>query len=182
MIGHRLFRRDQQGGRPVADLTGQRCGDPSALGQRRQLRHLLQTAATTRTLVYLDACQWADLGVEPALVDGPDGPLVTLEGEDLHVLAGEVPLLGDHLGTPELGHLLGAVAIHPAGRAAERIFVAERLGGLEGQTDGDHAHVLHAAGHHQVLHAGHDAHRREAHGLLTRTALAIHGGAGDGLG
>ena len=57
----------------------------------------------------------------------------------------------------------------------------EGPGRLEGQADGDHAHVLYAAGHHQVLQPGHDAHRREAHGLLPRTALAVDGRTRDRL-
>ena len=60
--------------------------------------------------------------------------------------------------------------------------MAVRDRSLEGQPDGDHAHVLDAAGDHQVLHAGPDAHCGEAHGLLAGPALAVDGGAGDGLG
>ena len=51
-----------------------------------------------------------------------------LDRELLHVLAGDVPLLGDHLGAAELRDLLVAVARHPARRPGERVGEAELLG------------------------------------------------------
>ena len=67
-----------------------------------------------RALVVVEPVERRDLGLEAALGAGPDGPLVRLDGERLHVLAGDVPLLGDHLGAAELADLAVAVALHPA--------------------------------------------------------------------
>jgi len=43
---------------------------------------------------------------------------------------------------------------------------------------GNHGHVLHTGGHDEVLRTGQHALRREVHGLLGRTALAVDGHAG----
>ena len=86
-----------------------------------------------------------DLGVEAALGPGPDGPLVRLDRERLHVLAGDVPLLGDHLGRAELADLLRAVAGHPTLGPRERVVEAELLADEHRRRDGDLRHLLHAA-------------------------------------
>jgi len=49
-------------------------------------------------------------------------------------------------------------------------------------TDRDLAHLLDPAGHNQIVHAGHDSLSREMNCLLSRSALAIHCGAGHVLG
>ncbi len=46
--------------------------------------------------------QGDDLVFEPALGDGPGGPIVGLEGEPVHRLAADVPALGDGLGRQAL--------------------------------------------------------------------------------
>ena len=71
-------------------------------------------------LVGGDALERHDLALEATLVGGLGGPAVALEGEDLHVLAGDAPLLGDQVGAAELADLLVAVAVQPALRAGER--------------------------------------------------------------
>ena len=45
-----------------------------------------------------------DLALEPALVGGPRGVLLAAGAERVEVLAGEVPLVGDHLGGDALRH------------------------------------------------------------------------------
>ena len=92
-----------------------------------------------------DVAERRDLALEAPLVDRADRALVALEREALHVLARDVPLLGDHLGAAELRHLLRAVARDPALRARERIREAERLRERHRRRDRDRAHVLHAA-------------------------------------
>ena len=91
------------------------------------------------------------------------------------------------LGATELADLLAAVALDPALGGRERVLDLGVADGFvthdaHGRPDGDHAHVLHAAGDDHVLHARHDAHGSEADVLLARSALAVDGDAGDGFG
>ena len=123
-----------------------------------------------------------DLGVEAALGAGPDGPLVGLDRERLHVVAGDVPLLGDHLGRAELADLLRAVAGHPALGARERVVEAELLADEHGRGDRDLRHLLDAAGDDDVHRPRQHRLGREVDGLLGRAALAVDGGAGHVLG
>ena len=81
--------------------------------------------------------------LEAALGAGPQGPLVALDGEGLHVLAGDVPLLGDHLGAAELADLLVAVAgltqpVEPANGSRE----AELLGHASSPTRSGSWHMF----------------------------------------
>jgi hypothetical protein len=108
---------------------------------------------------------------------------VRLVGEPLHVLAGQVPVAGDHLGAVELGDLGVAVAARPARGAGEgALGEAERRGGGHRRRDRDLRHVLHAARHDQVGRPGQDGLRGEVHGLLRGAALPVDGDAGDLLG
>src|SRR3546814_571995 len=122
------------------------------------------------------------LALEAALRPGPEGPLVALHRERLHLVAADGPALGDHLGAAELADLTVAVALHPARRAGERVVEAEV--GREGhrRADGDHRHLLDATRHDDVVHARHHRLRREVDGLLGRPALPVDGGAGHVLG
>jgi hypothetical protein len=133
-------------------------------------------------LVVVEPAQRGDLGLEAALGPGPQRPLVALDGEDLHVLPTDVPLLGDELGAPELADLPVAVAGHPALAAGERVLEAERGGERHGAADRDLGHLLHAAGHDDVVHAGHHGLGGEVDGLLGGAALAVDRGARDVLG
>ncbi len=81
--------------------------------------------------------------------------LVGGQRELLHLLAADVPLLGDHLGGAELADLLVAVPRLPAGRLGERRGEAVLLADQHRRRDRDGAHVLHAAGDDEVLGAGH---------------------------
>ena len=104
------------------------------------------------------------------------------EGEYLHCVARDVPLVGDHLGRFDLVHLLVAVTGEPARRGVERAVEAIFLARDHGRHDGDLVHRLAAAGHHQVLSAAHHALRREMHRLLRGAALPVNGHAGHFLG
>ena len=61
-----------------------------------------------------------DLVVEAALVGGLLGPLLALGAEGVEVLAGEAPLVGDHLGRDALRHEAADVGVAHADRRAER--------------------------------------------------------------
>ena len=97
-------------------------------------------------------------------------------------LAADVPLLGDHLRAAELGDLLVAVPLQPAGRLGERRGEAVLLGDQHRRRDRDGGHVLQSAGDDEVLGAGHDALGGEVHGLLRRAALPVDGHARDVVG
>ena len=103
-----------------------------------------------------------------------------LDGERLHVLAGDVPLLGDHLGAAELDDLLVAVARRPS--------PATRRTGRRSRAARATSHRRARSGSCSC-----SARRRrrrgrcvpaitrlggEVHGLLRRAALAVDGGAG----
>ena len=70
----------------------------------------------------------------------------------------------------------------PAGRLGERRGEAVLLADDHRRRDRDGAHVLHAAGDHEVLGAGHDALGGEVHRLLGRAALPVDGHAGHVVG
>ena len=178
-----LLGRHQQGGSTVADLAGHRRGDPAPFCQGRKGRHLLERCVAPRALVHCQPGDRHDLGVEATFVDGGYRPLVAGQGEVLHRLAGDVPLLGDHLGPGELGRRPGCRSDRPI-RSSRGTGFSNPRGSAGGPCvgDGHHGHVLNPTGHHQVVHPGHRRHRREAHGLLSRAALAIDGHPGYGLG
>ncbi len=104
------------------------------------------------------------------------------EREGLHVLAADVPLLGDHLGRAELADLLVAIARLPSGRLGERSREAVLVSDQHRGGDRDGAHVLQAAGDDEVLRSGHHALGGEVHRLLRRAALAVDRHAGHVVG
>jgi hypothetical protein len=170
---------DQQGGGAVGDLAGQGGGDPATLAQRLEPGHLLQGGVGARALVFADAVVGGDLPGEVAVLDGAQRALVAGQGVALHLGAADVPLLGDHVGRPELGDLLGAVAGPPADRADERV---AGNGHSHRGADRDHAHVLHAARDYEIRGAAEHGLGGEVHRLLGRAALPVHGDAGHRLG
>ena len=114
--------------------------------------------------------------------DGGERPLVTGQREPLHILPGDVPLLGDHLRTAELRDLLVAVALQPelglVGRAGEPELVADD----HCRGDRDLAHVLDATGEDQIGSAGHDRLCAKGNRLLAGAALPVDGDAGNLFG
>ena len=103
-----------------------------------------------------------DLLVEAALGAGTQRALVRLDRERLHVVAGDVPLLRDHLRAAELRDLLRAVARFPARRPAERVLEAVLLAREHRRADRDRAHVLHAARDDEIGRARHHAPARRS--------------------
>ena len=113
-----------------------------------------------------------DLVLEAALGGGPGGPLVALGREGVELLAGDAPLVGDHLGPDALADqaaLLG-VAGHHAGPEGVAELAHDR--GAHGRA----GHALDAGGDHDVVGAGHDALGGEVERLLGGAALAVDGG------
>src|SRR5262249_24313785 len=118
-----------------------------------------------------------DLALEPSLGCRAQCTLVRLDRELLHVVAAEVPFLGDHLGRTELADFLRAVPAHPAFTAAERIVEPELLARGHGRRDRDERHLLHATGDDDVTPTREHRLRGEVHRLLRGTALTIDGRA-----
>ena len=111
---------------------GDRGGDPAAGRQRLQAGHLLQRRLA-RALVGGEVCPSGratgsiSSAKRPSAIAGPRA-LVGREGELLHLLAADVPLLGDHLGRAELADLLVAVPL-AASRATRRTAWRSRTAG-----------------------------------------------------
>ena len=117
-----------------------------------------------------------DLVVEAALGGGALGALLALGAEGVELLAGDAPLVGDHLGRDALGHEAGIgvagedlVAERDRARGHRR---AHRRGG----------HDLDAGGDGDVVGTGDHALGGEVGGLLGRAALAVDRGGGHRLG
>jgi NAD(P)H-dependent flavin oxidoreductase YrpB (nitropropane dioxygenase family) len=168
--------RDEQGGGAVGDLAGQGGGDPAACAQRLEGGHLVQGGVAAGALVLGHVLIRDDLGAERAVVDRADGSLVAGQGVALHLGAADPPLVRDQVRGAELGDLLGAVPLAPA------LAVGEGAFGAHGGTDGDLAHVLHAARHDQAGGAAEHGLGGEVHRLLGRAALPVDGDAGYRLG
>ena len=142
-----------------------------------QCRHLLQRRLA-RTLVGAEAVDLDDLVLEVAGADRRLRALVAGQRVLLHLLAGDVPLLGDQLRAAELRDLLIAVAMQPALRFVGRRGEPELLADDHRRRDRDLAHVLHAACHDQVGGARHDRLCAKGNRLLAGTALAVDGDTG----
>ncbi len=97
----------------VGDLAGQRRRQPATFGQCGQPGHLLQ-GGVPRPLVEPEVVDRDDLVVEVPRADRRQRPLVARQSEPLHLLAGQIPALGDQFRTPELRDLLVTVAVLPA--------------------------------------------------------------------
>ncbi len=184
--GGGLARRDQHGRCAVVDRTGVAGGDVpldlrETLGEGRvvvgglEAGEDLDAAGGAYALVARDAVEGRDLGVEAAGVPGLGGLVVGGDGEGVHPLPGERPLGGDQLGADALRNESLKVAGGDAG--AEGVRAGRHVG-----PHGHPAHRLDPAGDDEIVRPGHDALRGEVDGLLGGTALAVHGGRGDGLG
>ena len=113
------------------------------------------------------------LALEAALLGGLMGELVRADADLVELRAGDLPLVGDHLGGDPLRHevVLGHQLVGPGG--------ADLVDPLEAHAHRDVAHVLDAGADGGVVHAGGDQRRREVHRLLGRAALAVdRGGRG----
>ena len=78
-------------------------GEAAALDERRAATRIFSQFGSRGPSSCADAVERDDLAVEATLGPGADGPLVALDRERLHVLAADVPLLGDHLGASGTG-------------------------------------------------------------------------------
>ena len=74
---------------------------------------------------------------------------------------------------PKLADLLVPVPLHPSGRTAEGILVAELRTHRHGGGDGDLRHLLDATGDNDILHARHDGLGGKVNSLLGGAALAV---------
>jgi hypothetical protein len=120
--------------------------------QGLETRHLLQAGAAPRPLVDREALVRGDLALEASLVDRGQRPGVRAQRPLLHLVAGDLPLLGDPLGAVELAHRLLAVArTQPLRtvRTARRSARAARPPPT-GEPQRHLRHVLHAARDHEV--------------------------------
>ncbi len=120
-----------------------------------------------------------DLVVEMAAADRAEGALVAGQRVLLHLLARQVPLLGDQLGATELRDFLIAVSVQPLLGFIGRRGEAELLADDHRRRDRDLAHVLHAAGHDHVCGARHDRLCAKGNSLLAGTTLPVDGNAGN---
>jgi hypothetical protein len=105
-----------------------RRSDPSAGTQWRQRGHPLDRGVTPRPLVGVDSRQRHDLLVEPAAVNGPHRTAMTRQSVFVEFVAAELPLLGNQIRRPELGHLFVAVARGPSGASGEGVRETPPLG------------------------------------------------------
>ena len=100
------------------------------------------------------------------------GELVGAQRELVELGAGDLPLVGDHLGAQALAD--DVVLLHELGGEG----AAELLLGLHAGGEGQVAHVLDARADDDVVDAGGDQRGAEVDGLLRRAALAVDGGRG----
>ena len=89
-----------------------------------------------------------DLVVEAALVGGPLGALLALGAEGVEVLAGDAPLVGDHLGRDALGHEARV------GVAGEDLVAERDRAGRHRRAHRGGGHHLDAGGDGDVVGAG----------------------------
>jgi hypothetical protein len=181
VVGQAALVDDELRGRGVGDLRGACRRHPPALGQCRERTDLVPVGLAG-PLVGRALTERHDLGFEATLGLRRDGPPVRLDREGLHVVAGDVPLVCDHLGRAELAHLLRAVAGDPAVRPGERVVEAQRMPRSHRRRDGDLRPLLNSAGDDHVHGPRQHGLGGEVDRLLRRPALAVDGGAGYVLG
>ena len=112
-------------------------------------------------------CHRHHLGNKPAVGDGLGGVLVRPRGEKIHLLAAQLPPVGDQLGAFAL--VYKAVTIAQLGRPR----IAVQFGDLAGRIDRDVAHVLHTTGDHDLVGAGGHQGRGHFYRGLRRAAATI---------
>ena len=119
--------------------------------------------------------QGQDLAVEPTLVGGAASEVLRACPEGVEVVAGEAPLVGDHLGGDALRHqaALGCVAGANFGAEGKAELAVGHC-----RTHWNSCHHFDAGRHHDVVGAGDDALCGEVSRLLAATALTVDGCAG----
>ena len=110
-----------------------------------------------------------DLALEATLLGRPRGVLMRAQPDLVELRAGDLPLVGDHLGRDALRHEV--VLLQQLGRPGR----ADVVDPLEAHSHRDVAHVLDAGSDGDVVHAGGDQRGGEVHGLLRGAALTIDG-------
>jgi hypothetical protein len=188
-----LLAHHEHGGGAVGDLRRVAGGDLAVgLERRLQVGERLDGGAGADALVLGDELGALDdvagllveallgdpddLVVEAALLGGPLGPLLGLGPEGVELLAGQAPLVGDHLGRDPLRDEagVGVAGEHPVAEG-------DRAGGHRGPHGGG-GHDLDAGGDGDVVGTGDHALGGEVGRLLGRAALAIDRGGRHGLG
>ena len=91
---------------------------------------------------------------------------MTLQGEGLHLLAADAPMIGDALRGVELVDRLIAEPCAPAFTAGKRIGITQRLPGQHGRGNRNPGHGLHPADGYHVLSAAHHRLRGKMQRLL----------------
>ena len=174
-----LAGHEQHRGGAVGDLGGVAGGDLAVLLEGRlQRRQLLGAVGVGGPDALVGDVGVAvvlprdDLALEAALLGRLVGELVGAEADLIHLGAGDLPLVGDHLGGDALRDEV--VALHQRRGEGEAVLLHD-LGGVG---EGDVAHVLDAAADDDVMDAGGDQRGAEVDGLLCRAALAVDGGGG----
>ena len=172
-----LLGSEQNRARAVRNLAGHRRGQPAALDQGGQGRHLLQRRVS-RAFVGPEAVDLDDLVLEVPGANRRLSPLMAGQRVLLHLLTRDVPLLSDQLRTTELRDLLIAVAVQPALGFVGGRGEPELLADDHGRRDGDLAHVLHATGQDQIRSTGQNRLCAKGNSLLAGTALTVHSDTG----
>ncbi len=108
-----------------------------------------------------------DLALEAALLGRLGGELLGAQAELVELGAGDLPLVGDHLGREALRDQV--VALHQLGREGRAVLLHH----LVAVGEGDVAHVLDAGADRDVVDAGGDQRRGEVDRLLGGAALAV---------
>ena len=156
----------QQGSRGIAGLAGYRSGDRRKLSEHRlQFGHFGQ-AGLARCFVVPYPFAGHDFVDETARGHGLQRPAMALQGIGFHVLAADVPVVGDTLSGVELVDRLFAKARLPALAAGERVGKAQWLPGQHRRGNRDLGHGLHTTHGNHILGATHHRLRGEVQRLL----------------
>ena len=182
-----FFAHDENGRGTVGDLRGVAWCDAAAFFHwaERRLEHSerLHRGVTQAFVgghhVALGIEHRQDLAIEAALIGGTQCVCLAAQTECVHVVAGDVPLVGNEFGRDALWHeaTLRCVASANCGAEWKPILAVGHC-----RTHWHAGHHFDAGGNHDVVCASHDTLRREVRCLLRRTALAIDGGCGNRVG